>query len=53
MNCLIKGSDSSLPAKFVDITQDLFLKQHVYFNNRFREGDNQSMLDLILLTKIT
>ena len=47
MNCLIKGSDSSLPAKFVDRTQDLFLKQHVDFNTRFREGDNPSMLDLI------
>ena len=51
MNCLIKGSDSSLPAKFVDITQDLFLKQHVDFNTRFREGDNPSMLDLIFTNK--
>ena len=48
MNCLIKGSDRSLPANFFDITQDLFLKQHVDFNTRFREGDNpSSMLDLI------
>ena len=47
MNCLIEGSGSSLPANFFDITQDLFLKQHVDFNTRFREGDNPSMLDLI------
>ena len=31
MNCLIKGSDRSLPANFFDITQDLFIKQHVDF----------------------
>ena len=42
----MKGSDSSIPAKFFDITQDLFLKHHVDFNTRFREGDNPSMLDL-------
>ena len=48
MNYLIKGSDISLPAKFVfDITQDLFLKQHVDFNTRFREGNESLMLDLI------
>ena len=47
MNYLIKGSDISLPAKFFDITQDLFLKQHVDFNTRFREGNETSMLDLI------
>ena len=29
MNYLIKGSDISLPAICFDITQDLFLKQHV------------------------
>ena len=42
-----KGSDISLPAIFFDITQDLFLKQHVDFNTRFREGNESSMLDLI------
>ena len=47
MNYLIKGSDISLPAIFFDITQDLFLKQHVDFNTRFREGNESSMLDLI------
>ena len=39
MNYLIKGSDISLPANVFDITQDLFLKQHVDFNTRFREGN--------------
>ena len=39
MNYLIKGSDISLPAFFFNITQDLFLKQHVDFNTRFREGN--------------
>ena len=39
MNYLITGSDISLSAKFVDITQGLFLKQHVDFNTRFREGN--------------
>ena len=47
INYLIKGSDISLPAIFFDITQDLFLKQHVDFNTRFREGNESSMLDLI------
>ena len=47
MNYLIKGSDISLPAIFLDITQDLFLKQHVDFNTRFREGNESSMLGLI------
>ena len=36
-----------LPASFFDVTQDLFLKQHVDFNTRFREGNEPSMLDLI------
>ena len=39
MNYLIKGSDISLSAKCFDITQGLFLKQHVDFNTRFREGN--------------
>ena len=47
MNYFIKGSDISLPAIFFYITQDLFLKQHVDFNTRFREGNESSMLDLI------
>ena len=47
MKYLIKGSDISLPANCFDITQDLFLKQHVDFNTRFREGNESSMLDLI------
>ena len=34
-------------AVFFDITQDIFLKQHVDFNTRFREGNESSMLDLI------
>ena len=47
MNYLIKGSDISLPANLFDITQEIFLKQHVDFNARFREGNESSMLDLI------
>ena len=30
-----------------DITQDLFVKRHVDFNTRFREGNEPSMFDLI------
>ena len=44
-SCLLKGSDDSLPGFFY-ATQDLFLK-HVDFNKRFREGNEQSILDLI------
>ena len=46
-SCLLKAGDNSLPANFFDVTQDLFLKQHVDFNTRFREGNELSMLDLI------
>ena len=44
---MLKAGDNSLPANIVDVTQDLFLKQHVDFNTRFREGNVLSMLDLI------
>jgi len=38
------GSDAT---KFFDMTQDLFLSQHVHDHTRFRQGQNPSLLDYI------
>ncbi|MES9880231.1 MAG: reverse transcriptase domain-containing protein [Sedimenticola sp.] len=43
----VDGSDNSFASKFYDVTNDLFLIQHVQENTRFRENQESSLLDLV------
>lgn len=42
-----QGNNESLPSKFFDLTQDLFLHQHSQENTRFRIDQEPSQLDLL------
>ena len=43
----LTGSSSSLTSKFFDITQDLFLTQHISQSTRHKPGQRSSVLDFI------
>ena len=46
-NNSVVGSSNSLTSKFFDITQDLFLTQHIFQPTRHKPGQRSSVLDLI------
>ena len=43
----VQASDNHPATAFFDVTQDLYLVQHVNFPTRFREGQKPSRLDLV------
>ena len=46
-NMTVGSDEESIGSKFFDITQDIFLFQHVTFNTRYRLGNRPSMLDYV------
>ena len=46
-NMYAQASSGSLPSRFFDLTQDLFLHQHCQENTRFRIDQEPSQLDLL------
>ena len=46
-NQSVNASDNHPATKFFDISQDLYLVQHVRMPTRHREGQRSSLLDLV------